>query len=293
VADLPRAALGPHDLVLSHFSLGRFLPFEVRVKAAADAGFAAMGCYVGDYRRLRAGGISDADLRAILQAYGMRVAELEALRGWSGASDDAAIYRAAEDAVLRMNDALGPADTVQVVGPYEGTIEQAGAAFAGVCDRLAKHDLRAAIEFLPEMTNIPDAATALRIVTAADRSNGGLCIDSWHHFRGAHDDAMLRAIPPERVFTIQLNDGPVSRNEPDYYDDCTRHRLPPGRGQFDLRHFVNLLRDMGVQRPLSIEVLSHAALARDPQLVAHELAYCTRELLHEPGRIAVDGVTVH
>ena len=55
LAALPGYAdLGPDDLILSHFSLGRFRPFEERVRAAAEAGFAAMGLYVGDYQRLRA-----------------------------------------------------------------------------------------------------------------------------------------------------------------------------------------------------------------------------------------------
>ena len=84
LAALPGYAdLGPGDLILSHFSLGRFRPFEERVRAAAEAGFAAMGLYVGDYQRLRAEGAADADLRAVLDQHGMRVVEIEALRGWS------------------------------------------------------------------------------------------------------------------------------------------------------------------------------------------------------------------
>ena len=75
--------LGPDDLILSHFSLGRFRPFEERVRAAAEAGFAAMGLYIGDYQRLRAEGAKDADLRAVLNHHGLRIVEIEALRGWS------------------------------------------------------------------------------------------------------------------------------------------------------------------------------------------------------------------
>jgi sugar phosphate isomerase/epimerase len=80
--------LGPDDLILSHFSLGRARPFEERVRAAADAGFAAMGFYIGEYQRLRAEGRTDADLRAVLDAHGLRVLEIEALRGWSAAGSE-------------------------------------------------------------------------------------------------------------------------------------------------------------------------------------------------------------
>ena len=98
---------------------------------------------------------------------------------------------------------------LQAIGPYEGTsIDQAASGFAGLCDRAAAHDLLVGIEFLP-FTNIQTAAAAWPIVDAAGRPNGGLCIDIWHHKRGANDDALLIAAdPPERVFAIQMSDGP-------------------------------------------------------------------------------------
>src|SRR5260370_7696626 len=72
--------LGPDDLILSHFSLGRFRPFEERVRAAAEAGFAAMGLYIGDYERLRAEGAPAADLRAVPRPYAIRHARTNGLR---------------------------------------------------------------------------------------------------------------------------------------------------------------------------------------------------------------------
>jgi sugar phosphate isomerase/epimerase len=272
--------LGPDDLILSHFSLGRFRPFDERVKAAADAGFAAMGFYVGDYQRLRAEGAQDADLKAILDHHGMRVVEIEALRGWSGTETD----REAEQAVFKMADALGPAHHVQVIGPYTGTLDDAAEAFAGICDRAAEHGLAAAIEFLPEMTNIPDAATAMQIVQTAGRPNGGICLDCWHHVRGANDDDMLRAIPPERIFAVQFDDGPRQRVDPDYYTDCTRYREVPGDGDFDLTGFLRLLAEMDVRLPLSVEVMSVSLQERPAGEIARRLADATRAVMTKSRR---------
>ena len=271
--------LGPDDLILSHFSLGRFRPFEERVRAAAEAGFAAMGLYVGDYERLRAEGAKDADLRAVLGQYGMRIVEIEALRGWSAAGAQRDAYLKAETEVFNMSDALGPGHHVQVIGPYAGTLDDAAEAFAGVCDRAAEHGLAAAIEFLPEMSNIPDAATAMRIVTAAGRANGGICLDCWHHFRGANDDDMLRAVPAEAIFTVQFDDGPHQRVDPDYYTDCTRHRNVPGDGEFDLAGFLRLVGEMGVRLPLSVEVMSDDLQPLPAGQVARRLAEATRAVV--------------
>ncbi|WP_448624273.1 sugar phosphate isomerase/epimerase family protein [Geodermatophilus sp. URMC 64] len=280
LAALPGYAdLGPDDLILSHFSLGRARPFEERVRAAADAGFAAMGLYVREYQRLRSEGATDADLNAVLDAHGLRVVEIEALRGWSATGPEREAYLADERDVFAMSDALGPGHHVQVIGPYTGTLDDAAEAFAGVCDRAAEHGLCAAIEFLPEMTNIPDADTAMEIVNRAGRANGGICLDSWHHFRGADDDAMLRRIPPERIFAVQIDDGPRRPVDADYYTDCTRYRQVPGEGAFDLVGFLSLLAGMGVRIPLSVEVISEELLQRPAAEVARRLAEGTRAVM--------------
>jgi sugar phosphate isomerase/epimerase len=271
--------LGPDDLILSHFSLGRARPFEERVRAAADAGFAAMGFYIGEYQRLRAEGRTDADLRAVLDAHGLRVLEIEALRGWSATGPEREAYLATERAVFGMSDALGPGHHVQVIGPYTGTLDDGAEAFAGVCDRAAEHGLCAAIEFLPEMSNIPDADTAMQIVTRAGRANGGICLDTWHHVRGADDEDMLRRIPPERIFAVQVDDGPRRRVDPDYYTDCTRYREVPGAGDFDVAGFLRLLADIGVRVPLSVEVISTTLLERPADELARTLYEATRGVM--------------
>lgn len=272
--------LGPDDLVLSHFSLGRHVPFPDRVAAAAGAGFAGLSLYAGDYARLRAEGWSDAGLRAVLDDHGVQVVELEALRGWSAHGQGSDAYLEDERRVFAMADALGPAHHVQAIGPYDGPEEAAAKGFAGLCDRAAERGLGVALEFLPEMSNIPDADAALRLVELADRPNGGLCVDVWHHVRGAADEALLRAVPAERVLSVQFNDGPSERVLPDYRADCTTHRLPPGDGDFDLRRFLDVLAEMGVRVPLSVEVINAEMQERLPlDQIAVLLAQRTRAVV--------------
>lgn len=271
--------MSPGDqLVLSHFSLGRYVDFEQRVAAAADAGYAGIGLWFGDYVQLRAAGRSDADLRAMLVHHGLRVTEFEALRGWAADGEVLATSREHEAIIHRMADALGPGGSFQVLGPYPGSLDEAAEALAGVCDRAAEHGLRGAIEFLPEMTNIPDAGAAWELARRADRPNIGLCVDSWHHFRGAADLDLLTAVPADRIVSVQLNDGPAQRVHDDYYLDCTQTRMPPGEGDFDLAGFLGALE--GVTVPISVEVLSVELQAREtPAELARHLADRTRQLL--------------
>jgi len=106
-----------------------------------------------------------------------------------------------------------------------------------------------------------------------------LCVDSWHHFRGHNDDRLLRAIPPEKVFMIQLDDGAADPVDPDYVTDTVLHRLPPGDGDFDLPGFLTVLWSQRVQAPLSIEVLSAETAQQPPAETAHALAKATRNVV--------------
>ena len=147
--------------------------------------------------------------------------------------------------------------------------------FAALCDRAAGHGLLVAIEFLP-WTGIPDARTAWEIVRRSERPNGGLLVDTWHHFRGACDEAQLRAVPPGRIVAVQLDDADAASGLP--YEDTLRRRLP-GEGMFDLVGLVRLLDELGVDAPLSVEIISPEHHARPLVEAARRAHDATRAVL--------------
>ncbi len=246
-------SLGPDDLVLSYFSLARDHPFEDRVAAAAAAGYAGIGLYLGEYARLLASGVGPAQIRELLDRHGLCVAEIEALRGWGGRDGAAKAEALAWDMANQFECRY-----LQAIGPYDGTIDDAGRAFASLCDRAGDHGLLVGIEFLP-FTNIVTAGDALAIVERADRANGGVCVDIWHHQRGADDIDMIRAIPGEKIMAIQMSDGPIVPEHPDYYTDCLHNRLPPGDGLFNVDGFVRTVIASGTSAPWSLEVCQDSA----------------------------------
>jgi sugar phosphate isomerase/epimerase len=239
------------DLVLSHFSLDRNHPLDDRIRAAGAAGFAGIGLFAGQFITLREAGFSVAELRDLLDASGVCLAEIEVLAGW-GAATPSDGYRDFETVVWELVDAF-ESRYVQAIGPFEGSIADAADRFGAVCDRAADHGAVVGLEFLP-FTNIVDAADALAIVEQADRPNGGVCVDIWHHARGANDLELVRAIPPELITGVQMSDGPRRPALADYKDDCLRNRVPPGEGEFGAVDFVRMLIELGVDVPWSLEV---------------------------------------
>ena len=125
-----------------------------------------------------------------------------------------------------------------------------------MCDRAADHGLLVGLEWVPSMTNIGDAPTALRIVTDADRDNGGFCVDSWHFTRSTNDLDHLRQLPGDKVIATQWNDGTVVPQHPDYLQDCLTNRVPPGDGEFALVEIARILDSIGSTAPVGVEVCS-------------------------------------
>jgi len=264
--------------VLSHFSLARHGEFDARLDAAAAAGFSGIGLYVLEYQRLRdEEGLSPRQIRRRLDAHGLVIAEIEVVRGWANSGDLAEQGAVLERLAFEMADEFG-SRYLQAIGPYEGTSADAAVGFGQLCDRAVAHGLLVGIEFLP-FTNIRTAAEAAAIVDAAARPNGGFCVDVWHHRRGANDDAMIMALPPEKVFAIQISDGPMVPAAGDYYTDCLDNRLPPGEGEFEVAEFIGLLDAVGVKAPISLEVCSAELRARPPADAALVVAEGARQVL--------------
>ena len=251
-ADRSAQDLGGEDLVMSHFTLARHYPIEQRIAAAGAAGIAGIGLYVGDWERQVAEGMTPAGLQELLDRHGVVLAEIEAVQIWE--TEGAAGERTQRwlELAWQLADQFG-CRYLQVVGPYSQRVDAAVERFGEVCDRAAHYGLEVGVEFLP-FTNIRTAADAMTIVGGADRQNGGVCVDIWHHRRGANDSSLIEAIPAAKVMAIQINDGPMVPQLDDYKDDCLLNRRAPGDGEMHVAEFVAMLLRMGVSAPWSLEV---------------------------------------
>lgn len=255
-------ALGRHDLVLSTLTIPR-AGFEERVAAAAGSGYAGIGMHLGSYRRLLRDGWTIPAMAAALDRHDQLLVEIEFLQLWAGPPESEDEAAEQERLAFELADGLG-ARHLQLGGPYHGPVERAAEAFAGLCDRAAERGVLVSLEYLPEMTNVESSAQALAIAGLADRPNGGICVDAWHHERGPDTLADLAAIDGARVTSVQMDDGPAVRTEADYVTDTSTNRMAPGEGGFDLVGLIRTLDGLGVDAPLGLEVISPSLAASGP-----------------------------
>jgi len=274
----PGRVLGRNDLIASHFTLtGTPAPqaprfsFAQRVAAAAAAGFNGIGLFTGHWED----GLAAAEMRRIADDHGIVVAELEWLTDWWCDGQRGRDSRAAEERMYEAADALGSRHLSIAAFPVAEHTEPAAAAecFAALCERAEEHDLLVGIEFFPGSA-IRDAQAAWNIARWAGE-NGGVLVDSWHYFRGAADPEHLRAIPAGRIVAVQFDDADQEMVG-NLYEDTTLRRRLPGQGSFDLVGFIKLLDEIGIEAPVSVEILS-------PEQQGYTVAEAAR-LAHDTSR---------
>lgn len=273
---MPVAHAGPFDPLVLCVMTSPEAGFEDRVAAAAKAGYGGIGLRPRHRARAHENGLTDANMRDILQSHGVRAVEIEVLSGWGSDEENMRAARRHEHELYELVDAVGGRHLTVTGAGLVGPVDRAAELFAGVCDRAAEHGLLVALEFLP-WTEVPDPDHAREIVQLAGRPNGGIQVDTWHHFRGAASDEQLRAIPPELVVAIQFDDGLMS-GEGTLYDQ-TFERLLPGDGEFDLVHFLRLMADCEVRAPLCLEVISSRVAALPVAEAARQVAEASRAVL--------------
>jgi sugar phosphate isomerase/epimerase len=258
--------------------------FRDRAEAAAAAGLTGIGLTAQDFAALRADGTTAEELRRIADGSGVTVTELEFLNGWWAEGERLAADRRAEEVLYELAAALG----IRHIN-VGASVSAAGAPdtalladrFGAICDRAAAHGLLVGLEYTPFFV-LADIASAWEIVCLADRPNGGVVVDAFHHLRPGGLPADLRAVPPGRIVTVQLCDVPAEIGL-SLLDEAMGARTWPGQGALDVPGLVRELDGMGATCPVGIEVLSPAVRALPAREAARLAADSARRVLAAAG----------
>lgn len=272
---LQRSRLPTTNLTVAHGTVGGFrrsISFAERVAAAQAGGANQIGWWVQDYLAELAKGRTAGELRRIADDAGVRVVEIEFLRGWTGLGTAELLgglakpmsWSEQENYLFEMADAFG-ADHVNVgddgvsapILAWPELVER----FDGICQRAAEHGLLVMIEPMP-WTFFSNLADGWRLIEASSQRNCALLLDTWHYFRGSGNEAALAALPPDAIGLIQLDDAGPPEGPP--LEDTMYRRRFPGEGDFDLPRLFEVLNAKGVRVPVCVEVMGDVVDALDP-----------------------------
>ena len=137
-------------------------------------------------------------------------------------------------------------------------------SFAAFCDLARPYGIGVNLEPMP-WTDCRTFAQGVRIVTAADRDNGGVLIDAIHFDRGGSKVTEIATVPHARLRYMQLCDAPRERptDMKGLLHQARAERLMPGEGGLDLRGMLQLI---PADLPLSLEIPMHALSRTLPAL---------------------------
>jgi sugar phosphate isomerase/epimerase len=229
-----------------------------RCAEAERVGFAGIGIWHADLEHILETRTL-ADLKALLDDHGLRHLELEFLQDWFADPGDG--RRTQSDATRRLLF-----DAAEVLRPHHikvgnipGTPCEPGRLaerFAELCADAARHtDARVVYEVMPCDVNVHDVDSARALLEGAGAGNGAVAIDTWHMSKlgSAPDD--LRRFSAQQIGWVELSDGQVADMD-DPIDEVVNHRRLPGEGEFDIRGYIEVCRDIGYTGPWGVEVLS-------------------------------------
>jgi 4-hydroxyphenylpyruvate dioxygenase len=235
-----------------------------RADAAVAGGFATMSALCADLLTLDRQGTDLSRMSRELRARGVCVNVLDPFLAWypgwqptPGSGPHVESQNIDEDTVLRFADAIG-AESMTVLTPFSGAAASLPAvvdALGGFGDRAGAHGLRLHLEVIPT-SKVPDMATGWEIVRQVDRDNVGLVLDMFHLARARTDLELLRSVPAEKIFHVQLCDGSLVPRLPDYFQEAVTLRDFAGEGELPVWELAQCLADMGALCNAGPEVFS-------------------------------------
>jgi len=245
----------------------RPVPLLDKIKIARRAGYEAIELWHDDIDAHLARGGSLGEIRRALDDHGLAVPTTIYLSRWfetTGPEHDEALVE-----VRRLLEQAAAVGAIHVIAcPPAGTADHDVGArhYRELLELGLGFGVRPAMEFLGFVDDINTIEDALEIVTKAGHPAGTVVVDPFHIFRGGGSPESITLLAPEQIAVFHFNDVPTHPRREKQHD---ADRVLPGEGHLDLRHQLDLLRRIGYDRWLSLELFREDLWARDPFEVAH------------------------
>jgi len=249
---------------IDHFGMDTITlagPLEAKLRAIRETGFTQVMLNAGDLVGHPDG--EDAAVRAV-RASGLRVTGFQVLRDFEGLSGHLHAYKVdVAKAMLQMCRALGStvllacsSTSAHATGEREALIRD----LRKLALLAVPFGIRIAYEALSWGRHVNLLTQAWEIVRDGDRSNLGLCIDSYHVLAHATETAVIDSIDIRKVVLVQLSDflWQETRSREDRIETARHYRVFPGEGVHspEVGALVRKLDDTGYRGDYSFEVFN-------------------------------------
>jgi sugar phosphate isomerase/epimerase len=241
-------------------------PIMDKIRIAGDEGYAAIELWHDDIDAHLARGGTLREIRQAAADAGLNVPTTIFLKGWWDTTG--AVYnRALDEIKRRLGQAAEVGATYSIAGPPLGAIDFTVGAerYRQLLEIGRPFGVKPAMEYLGFADEVHTIEAALTVMDGSGQADATIVLDPFHCFRGGGPMESIRKLPAARIAISHFNDSPgfparELQQDPD--------RVLPGDGIVDLRAYCGLLREVGYDRWLSLELFRRDLWARDPREVA-------------------------
>lgn len=237
-----------------------------KIAVAGEAGYEAIELWHDDIDAFLKQGGSLGDLRKALDDHNLAVPTTIYLAGWfdtTGPEHD----RALDECKRRLDQAaeLGAPHAIAAPPADRADYEVGAGRYRELLEIGIEKGVRPSMEFLGFVEQLNTIEDCLDVVTRAAHPQATIILDPFHVFRGGGSVESIALLQEGQIAISHFNDAPSFPPRRQQHDP---DRVMPGDGHLDLRRYLQLLRDIGYRRYLSLELFREDLWARDPLEVA-------------------------
>lgn len=241
-------------------------PILDKIRIAGEVGYSAIELWHDDIDLHLSRGGTLQELKAALTDQNLVVPTTIYLKGWfetTGAEHAVEL----EECKRRMAQAAAVGAIHVIAGPPAGFADhdQGARNYHELLEIGRTFGVRPAMEFLGFVDDINTIEDGLEIVTKAGHPDGTVVLDPFHIFRGGGSPESIVKLRAEQIAIFHFNDAPAHPPRAQQHD---KDRVYPGEGHLDLKRQLDLLRQIGYRRWLSLELFREDLWAQDPKEVA-------------------------
>ncbi|MFP6905750.1 MAG: sugar phosphate isomerase/epimerase [Verrucomicrobiota bacterium] len=237
-------------------------PLMRKIELAAEAGFKGVELWINDIYDFIGRGGEIRDLEKALANHGLIVPSVIAIRQW-GDMEGWEHQLVLDEAHRRfaLGARLGAPVIVATPPLVKPETEHLPARYKELLDIGRTEGIKPTFEYISFFKSVCTLKHAWEIVQQADDPDATLILDAFHNWnsRSTLDD--LRAIPAERISHYHIDDAhpdkaPTTQSDPD--------RVMVGDGQIDLKAEIAVLREIGYEGTVSLELFNATLWEQDP-----------------------------
>lgn len=248
---------------------GQKLGIVDEIKLAARAGYEGIEPWIGELREYQEAGGSIGDLTKLVQDSGMTVIDAIGFAEWS--VDDDSRRKAGLENLKRDMELVARLGGNRIAAPPTGMTDRADADYGKLAERYRvafvtgqEQGVTPLVEVWGFSRTISRLGQASQIAIDSGCPGAAVLPDVYHLYKGGSDFHGLAMLQSSALPILHMNDYPADLSREVIKDE---HRVYPGDGVGPIAETLAVLRGIGFDGWLSLELFNREYWAQDAELV--------------------------